>query len=79
MAHPESREELKPEPPRAGLCADCRHAREVPAARGSIFLKCERSVDDQRFPKYPSLPVIVCVGYESSESLGAVIEVESLR
>jgi len=79
MTKSESRAKRMTERLRAGLCADCRHAREVRAARGSIFLKCERSVDDPRFPKYPNLPVMVCVGYESSETMGAASEVESLR
>lgn len=51
---------------RAGLCADCQHARRVESDRGSIFLSCERSRSDQRFAKYPRLPVLSCPGYEKS-------------
>ena len=49
---------------RAGLCATCAHARSVPSARGSVFLMCERSRTDTRYPKYPRLPVVTCAGYQ---------------
>ncbi len=48
----------------AGLCDSCRHQRLVPNTRGSVFSKCERSKLDDRFPKYPRLPVLECVGFE---------------
>lgn len=47
-----------------GLCATCRHVRRVESARGSDFFLCERSRTDPRFPKYPPLPVLRCLGYE---------------
>jgi hypothetical protein len=47
-----------------GLCPTCIHARTVTSARGSVFLLCGRNASDPRFPKYPRLPVIRCVGYE---------------
>jgi hypothetical protein len=50
---------------RAGLCADCRYMRLVESNRGSRFYFCGRSVSDPAFPKYPRLPVIQCLGYES--------------
>jgi hypothetical protein len=28
---------------------------------------CARSQDDPRFPKYPRLPVVRCIGYSASE------------
>jgi len=49
---------------RAGLCADCRHARCVESNRGSVFLLCELSRSDPQFAKYPRLPVLSCSGYE---------------
>jgi hypothetical protein len=52
---------------RAGLCADCRHARRVDSARGSRFYLCGRAASDPAFPKYPRLPVLACRGYESGE------------
>jgi len=48
---------------RAGLCADCVHARSVESDRGSVFLLCELSRSDPRFTKYPRLPVLSCNGY----------------
>ncbi len=49
---------------RAGLCATCRHMREVRSDRGSVFYQCTLSATDLRFPKYPRLPVVACPGYE---------------
>jgi hypothetical protein len=48
----------------AGLCDSCRHQRVVRNTRGSVFSMCERSKVDERFPKYPRLPVLECRGYE---------------
>jgi hypothetical protein len=36
----------------------------VPNRRGSVFSLCERSKTDERFPKYPRVPVQECPGYE---------------
>jgi hypothetical protein len=47
----------------AGLCTDCVHARAVESARGSVFILCNLSLTDPRFPKYPRLPVLSCDGY----------------
>lgn len=49
---------------RAGLCADCLHARKIKSERGSQFYLCELSKSDSSFPKYPRLPVIQCTGYK---------------
>jgi hypothetical protein len=57
----------EPVPPSAGLCSTCEHARSVASARGSTFVLCARSQDDSRFPKYPRLPVVRCIGYTASE------------
>ena len=46
-----------------GLCESCRHARRIESDRGSTFYLCELSSCDPRFPKYPALPVIQCLGY----------------
>lgn len=56
---------MPPQPP-AGLCASCLHGRIVNTARGTAFLRCERSKDDPRFPKYPPLPVVRCPGFEAA-------------
>jgi hypothetical protein len=50
--------------PTAGLCDGCRHQRLVPNTRGSVFSLCERSRSDERFPRYPPLPVLECPGFE---------------
>jgi len=48
---------------RAGLCADCVHARQIESDRGPRFYLCELSAVDPVYRKYPALPVIRCVGY----------------
>jgi hypothetical protein len=32
--------------------------------RGSSFSLCERSREDERYPRYPRLPVLRCPGHE---------------
>jgi hypothetical protein len=51
-----------------GLCATCRYQRFVEGAR-STFSLCERSFTDPRFPKYPPLPVVQCIGYVERPAL----------
>lgn len=48
---------------KAGLCDRCRYQRIVSTTRGSSFSLCEKSKEDERFPKYPRIPVVACVGY----------------
>ena len=55
----------------AGLCDRCRHQRIVRTTRGSTFSLCERSRTDERFPKYPRLPVERCRGFEPRDSASA--------
>jgi hypothetical protein len=52
--------------PIPGLCGDCLHARRIESDRGSVFLLCELSFVDDRFQKYPRLPVLSCRGYEQN-------------
>jgi hypothetical protein len=52
----------------AGLCADCVYARSVKSHRESVFLLCELSTRDPKFPKYPRLPVVSCPGYEKKDA-----------
>jgi len=47
----------------AGLCACCVHALIIRNDRGSRFYLCRLSSTDPRFPKYPRLPVLRCVGF----------------
>jgi len=60
----------------AGLCSSCVHCRLI-RARRSTFYMCQRSFTDERFPKYPRLPVVQCIGYErGAPSTGADREVD---
>lgn len=51
-----------PQPPKAGLCARCAHARLVRTPR-SVFWLCGLAQDDARFERYPRLPVLQCQGF----------------
>jgi hypothetical protein len=57
-------QELSEEFDTVGLCRTCQHAKVVETARGSTFYLCRLSETDPRFPKYPRLPVVRCMGYE---------------
>ena len=59
---------LPPAPANPGLCAPCVHARRVESGRGSVFLLCELSRTDRRFPKYPRLPVVTCPGHQKRDA-----------
>jgi hypothetical protein len=48
---------------RAGLCADCAHARRIESDRGAIFYLCELSAVNPAYRKYPALPILRCAGY----------------
>jgi len=56
-----------PAPPANGLCDSCVHQQLVPNTRGSVFSLCLRSRTDERYPRYPRVPVLSCPGYESRE------------
>lgn len=51
-----------------GLCGNCQHAQQIESDRGTVFLRCELTLTDRRFPKYPRLPVLVCSGYAKKTS-----------
>jgi len=53
-------------PVKAGLCDSCVHQKLIRTGRGSVFSMCLRSKTDERFPKYPRIPVERCPGYERS-------------
>jgi len=42
-------------------------AQEVVSGKGSKFLLCQMSQQDERYPKYPPQPVVRCKGYERIE------------
>jgi hypothetical protein len=54
---------VSPIPP-AGLCETCRHSRRIEARRGAVYRLCERSATDPAYPRYPTLPVMRCPGFE---------------
>lgn len=49
---------------KAGLCDSCSHQKLIRNTRGSTFSMCGRSKTDERYPKYPRLPVERCAGWE---------------
>jgi hypothetical protein len=53
---------------KAGLCDSCRHQKLIHNTRGSTFSMCERSKTDERYPKYPRLPVVECAGWERRDA-----------
>jgi hypothetical protein len=53
-----------------GLCARCAFARLTTSARGSRFWRCLRADSDPAYPRYPSLPVLRCPGFEQRGTLG---------
>jgi hypothetical protein len=56
--------DVAPAAEQIGLCSDCAHVRWVRSERGSTFVMCRRSAGDERYARYPRLPVRVCSGYE---------------
>jgi len=56
-------------PARAGLCESCVHVQVVTSSKGSTFVLCRLSETDERFPKYPRLPVYSCSGYRADPSI----------
>lgn len=50
--------------PAIGLCGSCLHLREQASRRGSVFYRCARADEDERFARYPALPVRRCPGHE---------------
>ena len=47
-----------------GLCFRCRHARVVETPRSRFWL-CRLSATDERFERYPRLPIRACPGFEA--------------
>jgi hypothetical protein len=48
----------------AGLCGACAWQRVITSDRGSAFSMCTRAAEDARLRKYPTLPVLRCVGFD---------------
>lgn len=53
-----------------GLCLSCRHALIRPTKKGTTYLRCGLAATDHRFPRYPRLPVVSCVGFASPAATG---------
>lgn len=51
----------------AGLCESCKHATRVRSSKGSTFVRCDLSLSDASFARYPRLPVIQCAGFVAME------------
>ncbi len=56
------------ERPVPGLCERCRLMRRIQNDRGSVFYLCKLAESDDRFPQYPRIPVVTCLGYEDQGS-----------
>jgi hypothetical protein len=54
----------------AGLCDRCLYSKRVESARGSVFRLCLLHDRDERFAKYPRLPVVRCAGYAQRPTSG---------
>jgi hypothetical protein len=50
-----------------GLCATCRYRHMVKSAKGSFFVMCNLSKADNKFQRYPPLPLLKCDGYRQVE------------
>jgi propionyl-CoA synthetase len=51
-----------------GLCLTCRHAKLNQTRRGTAYLRCGRSAWDERLVRYPRLPVLDCIGFETRQT-----------
>lgn len=60
-----TREDLDRLPVHPGLCATCVHLRLL-RSRRSVFLRCGKAETDDRFLRYPPLPVGRCGGWEDA-------------
>jgi hypothetical protein len=61
-----------------GLCARCRHARQVATPR-SLFWLCELSRTDTSYARYPRLPMLKCPGFEPGGPAGPEISKDDGR
>jgi hypothetical protein len=53
---------------RVGLCASCLHATVQKSAKGQTFWRCRLADEDERFLRYPPLPVSACSGFCATAS-----------
>ena len=50
-----------------GLCTSCLHIRIQSTRRGARFYRCARADEDERFARYPPIPVRRCRGHEMDD------------
>ena len=46
-----------------GLCTYCDWSKQIKTAKKSSFIMCNLSKIDQRYTKYPQLPLLECEGF----------------
>jgi hypothetical protein len=63
MAITQKQKQTQEQSENAGLCVSCIHSRKITSARDSVFFLCQLGFTDDRFPKYPRLPVLTCSGF----------------
>jgi hypothetical protein len=59
-----SQAESKPNRGAIGLCGRCVHIRAQDTKRGAVFYRCARADEDDRFMRYPPIPIVRCLGFE---------------
>jgi hypothetical protein len=60
---------LKAEATAPGLCGTCRRAERIATSKGALFYLCRRSYTDPHYPRYPTLPVLRCAGFEPDDTV----------
>ncbi len=63
----ESAEAANEERRRVGLCLTCRHIRKQDTKRGAVFYRCALADEDDRFMRYPPMPVSRCDGFAAED------------
>ncbi len=56
-----------PKPEGPTLCADCIHLRKIETGKGSTFIFCKLSDQDDAYSKYPRQPVAACPGFKPAK------------
>lgn len=49
------------------LCTSCKEVRIINNKRGSVFLLCLKSKQNNSYSKYPVQPILSCPGYSFAE------------
>jgi hypothetical protein len=51
---------------RLGLCARCEFGRLFRSGHDVTFVSCERSRTDPDYPRFPTIPMVRCPGFQAS-------------